>query len=98
MRDLTKDSASSALLVVAAGGLSTLPVLVFGPWGGVLGDRIDRKKVVIAIQAFMVLTSLIIGWFVDLTTVVIAIMTVGGLSLALGAVSIFTLPRVRQLS
>ena len=48
-------------------------------------------------QGFLIITSLIIGWFVDLTTVVIAIMSVGGLSLALGAVSIFTLPRVRQL-
>ena len=47
------DSSYSALLVVAAGGLSTVPGLIFGPWGGVLGDRLNRKKVVTVIQAFM---------------------------------------------
>ena len=65
VRELTKDSASSALLVVAAGGLSTLPVLVFGPWGGVLGDRIDRKKVVIAIQAFMATVAILFAVLVE---------------------------------
>ena len=49
-------------------------------------------------QGFLILTSLLFGWFVDLTTVVIAIMAVGGLGLALGAISLFTLPRVRQLN
>ena len=53
VQSLTAGSGSSALLVVTVGGLSTLPVLLVGPWGGVLGDRIDRKKVVMAIQAFM---------------------------------------------
>ena len=53
VQNLTAGSGSSALLVVTVGGLSTVPVLVIGPWGGVLGDRIDRKKVVMAIQAFM---------------------------------------------
>ena len=53
VQSLTAGSQASALLVVTVGGLSTLPVLVIGPWGGVLGDRIDRKKVVMAIQSFM---------------------------------------------
>ena len=44
---------------MAVGGLSTLPVLVFGPWGGVLGDRIDRKKVVMAIQAIMATAAIL---------------------------------------
>ncbi|HIN05679.1 MAG TPA: hypothetical protein EYM65_05510 [Dehalococcoidia bacterium] len=48
-------------------------------------------------QGFLILTSLLFGWFVDLTTVVIAIMTVGGLGLVMGTVGIFTLPRVRRL-
>ena len=53
VQGLTAGSASSALLVVTVGGLATLPVLVAGPWGGVLGDRMSRKKVVMTIQAFM---------------------------------------------
>lgn len=65
VRDLTADSSSSALLVVVAGGLNTLPVLVFGPLGGVLGDRIDRRKVVIAIQAFMGAAAILFAVLVE---------------------------------
>jgi|TARA_B100000315_G_scaffold223537_1_gene228410 MFS family permease len=50
---LTEGSSASSLLVVTVGGINTLPGLVVGPWGGVLGDRIDRRKLVISIQAFM---------------------------------------------
>ena len=53
VRDLTAGSSSSALLVVTVGGLSVVPRLVVGPWGGVLGDRTDRRKLVMAIQTFM---------------------------------------------
>ncbi len=53
VHDLTKGSATSALQVVTVGGLSTLPVLLLGPWGGVLGDRVDRRKLIIGIQTFM---------------------------------------------
>ncbi len=58
VRNLTAASGSSALLVVTAGGLSTLPILLFGPWGGVLGDRLDRRKVVMAIHCFMAAAAL----------------------------------------
>ena len=53
VRHLTMESSSSALLVVSVGGMSTLPGLVVGPFGGVLGDRIDRRKLVIGVQTFM---------------------------------------------
>lgn len=59
VRALTVDSSSSAFLIVAVGGISTLPVLIFGPVGGVLGDRLDRRKVVIAIQAFMAAVAIL---------------------------------------
>ena len=59
VRDLTATSGSSALLVVTAGGLHAVPILVFGPWGGVLGDRLDRKKVVMVTQAFMASMALL---------------------------------------
>ncbi len=65
VRSLTVDSSYSALLVVAAGGLNTLPVLIFGPWGGVLGDRLDRKKVVMAIQAFMAAAAILFAVLVE---------------------------------
>ena len=53
VRDLTAGSATSALQVVSVGGLSTLPVLLVGPWGGVLGDRVDRRRLLMRIQTFM---------------------------------------------
>ena len=53
VRDLTMGSSASVLQVVIVGGLSTLPVLLVGPWGGVWGDRVDRRKLLMRIQTFM---------------------------------------------
>ena len=64
VRELTAGSSSSSLLVVTVGGLNTLPGLLVGPWGGVLGDRIDRRKLIIAIQSFMAALSLLFAFFV----------------------------------
>ncbi len=64
VRDLTAGSSSSPLLVVTVGGLNTLPGLIVGPWGGVLGDRIDRRKLIISIQIFMAAISLSFAFFV----------------------------------
>ena len=53
VRSLTAGSPSSSLLVVTVGGLNFVPGLVVGPWGGVLGDRIDRRKLIMSVQMFM---------------------------------------------
>ena len=58
VRDLTDSFASSGLLVVAVGGMTTLPTLVVGPWAGVLGDRVDRRKLVMAVQSFMTVAAI----------------------------------------
>ena len=57
VRDLTVDSEWSALLVVGISGISTLPGIVIGPLGGVLGDRVDRRRLIMSLQAFMVCLS-----------------------------------------
>lgn len=59
VRDLTAASSvsSSALLVVTVGGINTLPRLLIGPWGGVLGDRLDRRKIVMACMAIMAVAA-----------------------------------------
>ena len=49
-------------------------------------------------QGFLILTTLLIGWFADLTTVVIAIMSIGAMGLGLAIFSGIALPRVRQLA
>tara|TARA_B100001765_G_scaffold134388_1_gene84698 strand:+ start:515 stop:1732 length:1218 start_codon:yes stop_codon:yes gene_type:complete len=58
VRDLTDSFASSGLLVVTVGGMTTLPTLIVGPWAGVLGDRVDRRKLVMVVQAFMAIAAI----------------------------------------
>ena len=43
----------NALLTGTVVGIRTLPVLLIGPWAGVLADRMDRRKVVVIAQLFM---------------------------------------------
>ena len=59
VRDLTDSFASSGLLVVTVGGLTTFPTLIMGPLAGVLGDRVDRRKLVMAIQGFMAAAAMV---------------------------------------
>ena len=59
VRDLTDSFASSGLLVVTVGGMTTLPTLIMGPLAGVLGDRVDRRKLVMAIQGFMAAAAIV---------------------------------------
>ncbi len=64
VRDLTDSLASSGLLVVSVGGMTTLPTLIVGPWAGVLGDRVNRRKVVMAIQSFMACAAIVFAFVV----------------------------------
>ena len=51
--ELTKDPETgkgSALLSSTAAGLRALPSVIIGPWAGVLVDRVDRRKLVMAVQ------------------------------------------------
>ena len=43
--------------MVTVGGISTLPTMFFGPWAGVLGDRVDRRKLVMYVQTFMAIAA-----------------------------------------
>ena len=62
VRHLTTESSSSALWVITVGGLATLPTLVVGPWGGVLGDRLNRRKLIMVSQGFMAGFALIFAF------------------------------------
>ena len=53
VRELSEGSNVAGLLVVTVGGINTLPGLVAGPWGGVLSDRFDRRKLVMVLQTAM---------------------------------------------
>ncbi len=43
-------------LVVA---LQTLPVLLLGPYGGVVADRVDKRKLMIVLQSLMGVQALV---------------------------------------
>jgi MFS family permease len=51
-------SATTLGLIVA---LQTLPILLFGPYGGVIADRIDKRKAMVWLQAAMGLQALALG-------------------------------------
>jgi MFS family permease len=51
-------SATDLGVVVA---LQTLPVLLLGPYGGVVADRLDKRKLMIGLQSMMGVLALILG-------------------------------------
>ena len=56
---LTLTHSSTALGLIIA--LQTLPVLLLGPYGGVIADRIDKRRLMIALQAAMGVQALVLG-------------------------------------
>jgi MFS family permease len=55
--ELTGSGTKVGLLVA----LQTLPVLLLGPYGGVVADRVDKRKLMIWLQSMMGLLSLVLG-------------------------------------
>ncbi|MFN8590563.1 MAG: MFS transporter [Thermomicrobiales bacterium] len=69
-------------LVVA---LQTLPVLLFGPWGGVIADRFPKRTIMYVTQALSAVLALTLGALVG--TGAIRIEMVYALAIALGVVT-----------
>src|SRR3978361_2424177 len=53
-----RGSGTALGLVVA---LQTLPVLLLGPYGGVVADRVDKRRLMIGLQSAMGVQALILG-------------------------------------
>jgi len=47
----------SAVALGVITGLSLLPMLVAGPWGGLLADRIDKRRLLLAANGFLALVA-----------------------------------------
>ena len=72
VKDLSEGSGIGGLLVVSVSGINTLPGLLVNPLTGVLGDRLDRRKLCIGVQsvsaalalafAFLVATDYVRPW------------------------------------
>src|SRR5438874_814365 len=56
---LTLTHSSTALGIVIA--LQTLPVLLLAPYGGVVADRVDKRRMMVALQSVMAIQALILG-------------------------------------
>ncbi len=85
---LTLTHSSTALGVIVA--LQTLPVLLLGPYGGVIADRVDKRKLMIALQTAMGLQALALGLLT--VTGVVRVWEIGALAALLGLNNAFENP------
>ena len=65
VKDLSEGSAIGGLLVVSVGAINTLPSLLVNPLTGVLGDRLDRRKLMMTVQAMGAALALGFAFLVD---------------------------------
>jgi MFS family permease len=80
----------SAVDLGVVSAIQTLPVLVLGPYGGVVADRVDRRRVMVVLQSLMGVQALVLG--VLTVTHVIRLWEVGVLAGLLGLNNAFENP------
>ena len=85
---LTLTHSAAALGVVIA--LQTLPVLLLAPYGGVIADRVDKRRAMIGLQSAMGVQALILG--VLTVTHLVHVWEVGVLAILLGVNNAFESP------
>jgi MFS family permease len=85
---LSITGSAAALGVIVA--LQTLPVLLLAPYGGVIADRVDKRRLMIGLQAAMGLQALVLG--VLTITGSVRIWEIGGLAVLLGVGNAFESP------
>jgi MFS family permease len=85
---LSLTHSSTALGLIVA--LQTLPVLLLAPYGGVIADRVDKRRLMVALQSAMGLQALALG----LLTVagVVQVWEIGLLAALLGVNNAFESP------
>jgi MFS family permease len=80
-------SAAELGLVVA---LQTLPVLLLGPYGGVVADRVDKRRLMICLQTLMGMQALTLGLLT--VTGAVRLWQIGALAALLGLNNAFENP------
>jgi MFS family permease len=85
---LTLTHSATALGVIVA--LQTLPVLLLGPYGGVIADRVDKRRMMIALQSAMGIQALALG--ILTVTGVVQVWQIGVLAALLGVNNAFENP------
>ncbi|HWL97660.1 MAG TPA: MFS transporter [Nocardioidaceae bacterium] len=87
---LVLELTDSAVAVGVATALQFLPMLLFGLWGGVLVDRVDRRRLIMWTQACSALLAAVLAVVVIVDAV--ELWMVFALALALGAVTVLDNP------
>jgi MFS family permease len=85
---LSLTGSATALGVIVA--LQTLPVLLLAPYGGVIADRVDKRRLMIALQSAMGLQALILGLLT--ITGAVRLWEIGVLAVVLGLNNAFENP------
>jgi MFS family permease len=85
---LTLTHSATTLGVIV--GLQTLPVLLLGPYGGVIADRVDKRRLMVALQIAMGLQALLLG--VLTVTGAVRLWEIGALAVLLGLNNAFENP------
>jgi MFS family permease len=80
-------SATTLGLIVA---LQTLPILLLGPYGGVIADRIDKRRAMVFLQGMMGVQALVLG--VLTVTGEVRVWQIGALAALLGVNNAFENP------
>lgn len=80
-------SATTLGLIVA---LQTLPVLLLAPYGGLVADRVDKRKATIVAQSLMCIQALVLGLLT--ITHVVRVWEIGALAVMLGLNNAFEGP------
>jgi MFS family permease len=80
----------SATVLGVIVAVQTLPVLLLGPYGGVVADRVDKRKLTIALQTAMGVQALILGLLT--VTGVVKVWEIAVLAAVLGVNNAFENP------
>lgn len=83
----------SAVLLGLVGFASQIPVFVLAPLGGVIADRLDRRRILIAVQSTMMLLALVLATLT--LTGAVRVWHIFTLAALLGVANAFDIP-VRQ--
>ncbi len=87
---LVLELSGSATAVGVLVALQTLPTLLLGPYGGVVADRVDKRRLMIVLQAMMGVLALVLGLLT--VTGVVVLWQVYLLALLLGLNNCFENP------
>ena len=92
---LVLELSNSGVLLGATAALQALPTLVIGPWGGLLADRIDKRRLMLWTQGLAGLLALVLG--ILTATGLVRIWMVFALALALGSVKALDHPARKSI-